>query len=211
MTKSHFGCEICGKKLNNQSEATQHLLDQREEPQSCVRSTFKRRYEIGIALWMKLLKIYKDKSLDHHRKWLGWWNLLCPGTEEPDPLHYDTISLSTADIPRVQDMVEIMWEDTPSLPALSTEQKGHVANILGKVLQILPRVSRPRRQRRQVQPQGKKAPNAQEKAPQQLQTGSQDQELDNSPHSHLFGSPSDYLNNMENYGDADINFPVLQL
>lgn len=95
-------------------------------------------------------KIYKDKTMNFHRKWIGWWNLLCPGTGAPDPLHHDTISFSTADIPRVQKMVEVMWESTPSLPILSLDQKGQVDSILEKVLQMLPRVDRPRRPRRRV-------------------------------------------------------------
>ncbi|RKL09683.1 hypothetical protein BFJ70_g16638 [Fusarium oxysporum] len=186
MMKVHFGCETCGKKLRSQSEATRHLFQSKSNAQMCQPTTTERRYEIGIGMSMELEKIYKDKSLDYYSKWIRWWNLLCPSGEETDPLHHDTINFSTADIPKVLQMIETMWDNTRSLPELNPEQKRQAADNIGKVFELLPRVDRPRRQRqlqrRQQQQQQQGVVKQKQQQQQELQRQLQEQQLQQLQH-----------------------------
>lgn len=181
MTKAHFGCEDCGMQLTSQSKAMSHLHKRAVDPQECRPAPNQKTYKIGIGLWLSLHEIYKKKGLDPKTKWIEWWKLLCPEKPEPDPLHHETICLSTADIPKIQEMFGMLWDKTSLLPVLSPEQKELQAGLVDKLFQLIPRVSKPRRQRIQGQRQQQRQQEAQQgtqqqhpQHPQQLQQGAED-------------------------------------
>ncbi|KAJ8130925.1 hypothetical protein O1611_g2705 [Lasiodiplodia mahajangana] len=160
LRKVHLGCETCGKKLDTHKALTTHLFERENDSSKCQQSSVAPpRHDISIGLWLEMIDVYEKKDLNHVEKWIKWWKLLYPNTDDadiPDPRHHDAISLSTADIPKVQVMLHEMWDSNPLLPPLTDEQKQILSVLLSKLLQlstVAPSRRQPRKPRRVQQQQ----------------------------------------------------------
>lgn len=126
------------------TEALVHNNTARHASAECSPMTTTRLpYEIGVPMMSKLGDIYKNKankSLDHKDRWIKWWEEIYPGTRTPNPLHGQALSLSTSDIPTIQDALFRRWNETPELPRLGDEHRDSFDGVVGHVLHLLSRI-----------------------------------------------------------------------
>jgi len=118
-------------------------------------------------MFRTMTRIYKNKKFSDEQKWIEWWKLFSTGEQQvPDGRHHDTISISLANIPDIQQMFQNMWNKnvlTGFLPSLDDFQIQIVYGLLRSVILAYPTIEKHRRKR--TQPQTPEVPSVGETTP----------------------------------------------
>ena len=106
-------------------------------------------------MFKKLRDVYDKKGSTNDQKWNEWWKLFSPDEHEiPDGRHYDTISISTANIPKVLQAFPNMWNKESEggmLPTLDNVQMERAIGLLDALIRALPIIEKQRAQRTRPQ------------------------------------------------------------
>lgn len=159
LRQAHYGCENCGKKLAEKNADMKHMLEKGTDPTTCTPGLYPgQSFDIGCAMYQKLADIYNRRGKDApspQEKWGEWWKLFSPGEQiAPDGRHQGTISISTANIPAMQQMFQNSWfkeVEMGNLPLLDISQMLRACGLLDGLLRAYPTIERIRRQRTQPQ------------------------------------------------------------